>query len=157
MLYTYFSCLCVMLRHNLSSLVVCCVVTSILNKIIHDPFFVLLLSPPSFLLSFFLYLFLPFFPPPPTPLPLFVPLFLPPSPSSSPPPPPSYSPLPPPPPLQPGNPVTGVLHITDIHYDPLYTPGLTHDCGEPLCCRPPNAKGGPVCMRVCSCARLCMC
>jgi sphingomyelin phosphodiesterase len=42
---------------------------------------------------------------------------------------------------EPGSPVTGVLHITDIHYDPLYTPGLTHDCGEPLCCRPPNAQG----------------
>jgi sphingomyelin phosphodiesterase len=42
---------------------------------------------------------------------------------------------------EPGSPVTGVLHITDIHYDPLYTPGLTRDCGEPLCCRPPNAQG----------------
>ena len=31
-----------------------------------------------------------------------------------------------------------ILHITDIHYDSLYTPGLSVDCGEPLCCRPPN-------------------
>ena len=49
--------------------------------------------------------------------------------------------------LQPGSPVTGVLHITDIHYDPLYTPGLSNDCGEPLCCRIPNKPG--VCVCVC--------
>jgi sphingomyelin phosphodiesterase len=42
---------------------------------------------------------------------------------------------------KPNSPTTGVLHITDIHYDPLYTPGLTHECGEPLCCRIPNAPG----------------
>ncbi|KAI6652711.1 Sphingomyelin phosphodiesterase-like [Oopsacas minuta] len=33
---------------------------------------------------------------------------------------------------------TRILHITDIHYDAMYTEGLSIDCGEPLCCRPPN-------------------
>ena len=33
---------------------------------------------------------------------------------------------------------TRILHITDIHYDAMYTEGLSVDCGEPLCCRPPN-------------------
>lgn len=36
-----------------------------------------------------------------------------------------------------------VLHISDIHVDPLYTPGLQTDCGEPICCRPPNSPGTP--------------
>ena len=33
--------------------------------------------------------------------------------------------------------------MSDFHFDPLYTPGLSSDCGEPLCCRPPNEKGEP--------------
>ena len=33
---------------------------------------------------------------------------------------------------------TRILHITDIHHDALYTEGLSTQCGEPLCCRPPN-------------------
>lgn len=37
-----------------------------------------------------------------------------------------------------GAPVMRIAHITDIHYDPLYTPGLDTDCGEPICCRPPD-------------------
>lgn len=40
-----------------------------------------------------------------------------------------------------GSPVIRILQLTDIHYDPLYTEGLSNDCGEPLCCRPPNKKG----------------
>lgn len=28
-----------------------------------------------------------------------------------------------------------VLHITDIHYDPKYTPGSNAQCDEPTCCR----------------------
>ncbi|CAH0547909.1 unnamed protein product [Brassicogethes aeneus] len=32
-----------------------------------------------------------------------------------------------------------ILQITDIHYDPDYTPGSEADCGEPLCCQ----KGAP--------------
>lgn len=47
------------------------------------------------------------------------------------------------PPPNPKNPSMFVLHLTDIHVDPLYTPGLTSDCGEPLCCRPPNDKKAP--------------
>jgi sphingomyelin phosphodiesterase len=33
------------------------------------------------------------------------------------------------------------LHLSDIHIDPEYTPGLATDCGEPICCRPPNPIG----------------
>ncbi|KAL5489340.1 hypothetical protein EMCRGX_G018423 [Ephydatia muelleri] len=51
---------------------------------------------------------------------------------------PPVLPVPAPPP---GSPVNRILHLSDIHYDPLYTPGLTNQCGEPLCCRTPNAKG----------------
>lgn len=42
---------------------------------------------------------------------------------------------------QPGSPVTRILHLTDFHWDPKYTPGLSNDCGEPLCCREGNEKG----------------
>ncbi|XP_004534319.1 sphingomyelin phosphodiesterase [Ceratitis capitata] len=28
-----------------------------------------------------------------------------------------------------------VLHITDLHYDPLYTPGSLAECDEPQCCQ----------------------
>lgn len=34
-----------------------------------------------------------------------------------------------------------VLHISDIHYDPRYTPGKTSQCGEPLCCQDDQADG----------------
>ena len=44
-------------------------------------------------------------------------------------------------PPQPGSPTNRILFLTDMHWDPSYTPGLTNDCGEPLCCRPPNPKG----------------
>ncbi|KAK9304244.1 hypothetical protein QLX08_004248 [Tetragonisca angustula] len=33
-----------------------------------------------------------------------------------------------------------ILHITDIHYDPLYEPNGNSDCGEPLCCRKGQSK-----------------
>lgn len=39
-----------------------------------------------------------------------------------------------------GNPKLRILHVSDIHFDPEYTVGLAVECGEPLCCRPPNAK-----------------
>ncbi|CAJ0608843.1 unnamed protein product [Cylicocyclus nassatus] len=35
-----------------------------------------------------------------------------------------------------GKPVLKVLHLTDIHLDMLYTPGLEAKCAEPQCCRP---------------------
>lgn len=34
-----------------------------------------------------------------------------------------------------------MLHFSDAHIDPLYTPGLDTNCGEPICCRPPNSPG----------------
>ena len=34
-----------------------------------------------------------------------------------------------------------ILHLSDVHFDNKYTPGLSTECGEPLCCRPPNEKG----------------
>jgi sphingomyelin phosphodiesterase len=37
-----------------------------------------------------------------------------------------------------GAPVVRVMQITDVHHDPEYTVGLTNDCGEPVCCRPPD-------------------
>ena len=40
--------------------------------------------------------------------------------------------------LQPGSPVSKVLYLSDIHFDKNYTAGLNAECGEPLCCRPPN-------------------
>ena len=60
-----------------------------------------------------------------------------------------------------------------MHWDPYYTPGLSNDCGEPLCCRPPNPKGNithrrpgfqctgntHACARVCThaCMHACTC
>lgn len=43
----------------------------------------------------------------------------------------------------PKNPSMYVLHITDVHVDMQYTPGLLAHCGEPVCCRPPNPVGKP--------------
>jgi len=37
--------------------------------------------------------------------------------------------------------VTRILHISDIHWDQDYMAGLSNDCGEPICCRPPNKPG----------------
>ena len=42
-----------------------------------------------------------------------------------------------------------ILHITDLHYDPKYTPHATTDCGEPVCCRSSdtivnNSSGGGI-------------
>lgn len=34
-----------------------------------------------------------------------------------------------------------ILHISDIHYDPLYTPNGNAECGEPICCQ--NDQGKP--------------
>lgn len=34
-----------------------------------------------------------------------------------------------------------VLHLSDIHIDPLYQPGSEVDCGEPLCCRYKPSNG----------------
>ncbi|XP_074026344.1 sphingomyelin phosphodiesterase 1-like [Leptinotarsa decemlineata] len=34
-----------------------------------------------------------------------------------------------------GSKTFNILHITDIHYDPLYTTNKTNDCGEPVCCQ----------------------
>ncbi|VDL86379.1 unnamed protein product [Nippostrongylus brasiliensis] len=39
-------------------------------------------------------------------------------------------------PVPPGKPTLRVLHLTDIHVDMLYTPGLETNCSEPQCCRP---------------------
>ncbi|VDM52805.1 unnamed protein product [Angiostrongylus costaricensis] len=33
-------------------------------------------------------------------------------------------------------PILRVLHLTDIHLDMMYTPGLETKCSEPQCCRP---------------------
>ncbi|XP_062511163.1 sphingomyelin phosphodiesterase-like [Corticium candelabrum] len=46
-------------------------------------------------------------------------------------------------PPQPDAPVMHILHLSDVHFDEVYTPGLDTDCGEPLCCRPPNKYVGP--------------
>ncbi|KAJ8922714.1 hypothetical protein NQ315_007749 [Exocentrus adspersus] len=34
-----------------------------------------------------------------------------------------------------------ILHISDIHYDPRYTPGKAKQCGEPLCCQDDQEDG----------------
>ncbi|KAF0378829.1 sphingomyelin phosphodiesterase [Gigaspora margarita] len=34
-----------------------------------------------------------------------------------------------------------VVHISDWHYDSEYAEGYEVNCGEPVCCRPPNAFG----------------
>lgn len=52
-------------------------------------------------------------------------------------------PVKPPVPPKPGAPVMRILHLSDVHWDSLYTPELDTDCGEPLCCRPPNKYVGP--------------
>ena len=36
-----------------------------------------------------------------------------------------------------------ILHLSDIHIDLEYTEGLNAECGEPLCCRPPNKPAPP--------------
>ncbi len=43
--------------------------------------------------------------------------------------------------MQDSAPKSRILHLSDLHIDMDYTPGLTNDCGEPLCCRPPNDIG----------------
>jgi len=45
--------------------------------------------------------------------------------------------------VAPGGPRIYFLHYSDVHVDLQYTPGLQTHCGEPLCCRPPNAAGTP--------------
>ena len=44
---------------------------------------------------------------------------------------------------QPDVPVIRILHLSDIHIDLEYTEGLNAECGEPLCCRPPNNSTPP--------------
>ncbi|KAN0022112.1 hypothetical protein ACTFIU_004280 [Dictyostelium citrinum] len=39
------------------------------------------------------------------------------------------------------SPTMKILHISDIHVDPVYQTGMNADCGEPLCCRAPNGPG----------------
>ena len=34
-----------------------------------------------------------------------------------------------------------VVHLSDWHFDPEYSEGYEVNCGEPICCRPPNASG----------------
>ncbi|KAG5890821.1 hypothetical protein JTB14_008262 [Gonioctena quinquepunctata] len=34
-----------------------------------------------------------------------------------------------------------ILHISDIHYDPLYTTNKTNNCGEPVCCQSDQSNG----------------
>jgi sphingomyelin phosphodiesterase len=53
---------------------------------------------------------------------------------------PPVKPVPPP---KAGSPTTRILFISDIHFDKNYTPGLNAECGEPLCCRPPNGAPPP--------------
>ncbi|XP_054719255.1 sphingomyelin phosphodiesterase-like [Uloborus diversus] len=54
--------------------------------------------------------------------------------------PPVRPPLPP----KPGAPIARVLHLSDVHLDPLYQEGSNADCGEPLCCREDSGKpAGP--------------
>ena len=53
--------------------------------------------------------------------------------------------------LQPGSPVSKVLYLSDIHFDKSYTAGLNAECGELLCCRPPNGPPRePLCLYTCS-------
>lgn len=35
-----------------------------------------------------------------------------------------------------------VLHVSDIHLDPLYVQGTSTDCGEPVCCHRRDGPGG---------------
>ena len=41
-------------------------------------------------------------------------------------------------------PLIRILHLSDIHIDLEYTEGLSTNCREPLCCRPPNNNTPPV-------------
>ncbi|XP_060531078.1 sphingomyelin phosphodiesterase-like [Cylas formicarius] len=34
-----------------------------------------------------------------------------------------------------------ILQLSDLHYDPLYTPGKSNECGEPLCCQNDQETG----------------
>lgn len=36
-----------------------------------------------------------------------------------------------------------ILHISDLHYDFLYTPGTEANCADPLCCRPGDTTKQP--------------
>lgn len=40
------------------------------------------------------------------------------------------------------NPTVRILHLTDIHYDPLYTEGAKVVCPYPICCRRENGMAG---------------
>ena len=40
-------------------------------------------------------------------------------------------------------PLIRILHLSDIHIDVEYTEGLNAECGEPVCCRPPNNPAPP--------------
>ncbi|XP_065887574.1 sphingomyelin phosphodiesterase-like [Dysidea avara] len=53
---------------------------------------------------------------------------------------PPVQPLPVP---NPNGSIIRVLHLSDIHIDLQYTEGLRADCGDPLCCRPPNHPAPP--------------
>ncbi|EGC30266.1 hypothetical protein DICPUDRAFT_158024 [Dictyostelium purpureum] len=44
-------------------------------------------------------------------------------------------------PPSPGSPTMKILHLSDIHVDPIYEQGMNADCGEPLCCRAVNGPG----------------
>lgn len=64
-----------------------------------------------------------FCPPPPQPNP-WIPHFPKPKPPYVPPVPPA-----------PNSPTYSILHLSDIHFDPLYMVGTNAKCGEPMCCR----------------------
>jgi hypothetical protein len=34
-----------------------------------------------------------------------------------------------------------IIHMTEIHYDPIYLPGGNTACGAPMCCR--STQGSP--------------
>ena len=58
--------------------------------------------------------------------------------------------------LQAGSPVTRILHLSDIHWDMNYTAGLSNDCGEAICCRPPNKPGALLCVHMYTAPLLCV-
>ncbi|XP_060525780.1 sphingomyelin phosphodiesterase-like [Cylas formicarius] len=37
-----------------------------------------------------------------------------------------------------------ILHISDLHYDPMYTANKTNVCGEPICCQSDQPEGNVV-------------
>eukprot|EP00005_Dracoamoeba_jomungandri_P012013 CAMPEP_0174277712 /NCGR_PEP_ID=MMETSP0439-20130205/61080_1 /TAXON_ID=0 /ORGANISM="Stereomyxa ramosa, Strain Chinc5" /LENGTH=594 /DNA_ID=CAMNT_0015370055 /DNA_START=264 /DNA_END=2048 /DNA_ORIENTATION=+ len=45
------------------------------------------------------------------------------------------------PPVVKDHPKIYILEFTDAHLDSYYTAGLEAECGEPICCRPPNPPG----------------